>query len=139
MVLLHGGTRAFSPKVLDLLQESSRINSSCRSRSAVPCFALSRSQGISSVGRLFLSRVRSCTRLMQEVYCTFGENFLEHRISSYPSTPRTVNRSIYSRRAGRIWIRRLPARHRDSGWFHAAAYGNRKADREQVLWHDLAV
>jgi len=42
-------------------------NFSCRSRSAVPCFALSRSKGISSVGRLFLSRVRSCTRLLQEV------------------------------------------------------------------------
>jgi len=52
---------------LDLLQESSEMNFSA---GGVPPCRASHSQGkrISSVGRLFLSRVRSCTRLTQEVY-----------------------------------------------------------------------
>jgi len=50
---------------VDLLQESSKMNFSA---GGVPPCRASHSQGkrISSVGRLFLSRVRSCTRLTQD-------------------------------------------------------------------------
>jgi|GEM_PF-6239681 len=82
---------------LDLLQESSRINSSCRSRSAVPCFALE-SQ---CRGRDFL-RVRPqdvcfsgghviSTRLLQEVYFSAERKI----VPSQPlgsSTPRRAER-----------------------------------------------